>query len=216
MPRLILAATIATTLMFTACGTDDDVTTTESEADPEADELADDLATSTTEPTTTTTSTEPTTTTTTTQPEPEPGPRGNPLPLGEVAQLEDYEAAVVAFTPDATSEIMAVNQFNDPPAAGSVYSLVRLSATYTGLAESFPFADLSVGHIGADSRVYDPLDCRAVVPDSLLDQPEVVMGGMVEGNVCLQLPQEVLGTGAVFVEPAFSFDGERAWWEAPA
>lgn len=75
--------------------------------------------------------------------------------------------------------------------------------------------DLSVGYIGNDGRVYVDHDCMAVEPDGLMDQPRVVAGSAVEGNLCLRMPTSVLGTAAIFAEPLFSFDDEKTWWAAP-
>lgn len=150
----------------------------------------------------------PTTTTAATQ-----GERDAPLSIGEAAQVGDYELAVVAFTPDATAEVMGANMFNDPPGEGEVYALVRVRATYAGDGEGMAVWDLSAGYIGDDGRVYVDHDCMAVEPDGLIDQPQVVAGGTVEGNVCLRLPAAVLGTGAIFVEPLISFDDDaKVWW----
>lgn len=141
----------------------------------------------------------------------EPGATAdNPLALGEAVTLEDYEIAVVEFTGDSTSAVVAANQFNDPPADGSVYALVRIRATYNGEDEGSALFDLNIGYVGADKRIYE--ECDAVEPDSLSDQPDVVSGGTVEGNACIELPREVLGTGAIFVELTVSFDETKVWW----
>lgn len=174
------------------------------EREPEEEEES----TTTTEPRSTTTA-EPTTTT---APQPD-GSRERPLPLGSTTRVDEYDVTVVGFTADGTGAVAAENQFNEPPAPGAVFSLVRVRATYTGDAEGFPGIDLSVGYLGADGIIYDDSSCNAVIPDSLRDQPQVVAGGTVEGNVCVQIPTAVLGTGGIFVEPIFSIGpDEQAWW----
>ena len=141
------------------------------------------------------------------------GSREAPLPLGQLAPVgDDYEVAVVSFVPDATAEVMGANQFNDAPAEGEVYSLVRVRATFTGDGDGMAAMDLSVGYIGDDGRIYVDHDCGAVRPDSMMDQPRLVAGGSVEGNFCLRMPASVIGTGAIFVEPLFSFRDDKTWW----
>jgi hypothetical protein len=141
------------------------------------------------------------------------GSRESPLPLGQTASVGgDYEVAVVGVVADGTSEVMAANPFNEEPPEGEVYSLVRVRATFVGDGEGMPSMDLSVGYIGDDGRVYVDHDCWAVKPDSMLDQPRLVAGGTAEGNFCLQIPASVVGTGAVFVEPLFSFRDDKTWW----
>lgn len=161
-----------------------------------------------------TTTTEPTTTTTeSTIPRPPDGSRERPYPFGHQAEVGNYEATVVAFTPDATAEVMGSNQFNMPPAAGEVYAMVRLRVTYQGDEEGSPQFDVVVGYIGSDGRVYTAARCGAVEPDSMNDQPKLVAGGTAEGNECIKIPAAVVGTGAVFLEDQFSFDGDsRVFW----
>ena len=159
-------------------------------------------------------STETTETTETTEPTSSggDGSQEQPHPLGTAAPVGDYEVTVLSFVADATADVMAANQFNETPPAGSVYSLVRLRATYTGETEGTPAFDLTAGYIGADGRVYSDPDCSAVEPDSMIDQPSVVAGGTVEGNFCLLMPAANLGTGALFVESTVSFEEDRVWW----
>ncbi|MFP3907849.1 MAG: hypothetical protein ACLFWR_12510 [Acidimicrobiales bacterium] len=141
------------------------------------------------------------------------GSRDAPLPLGQPSPVgDDYEVAVVGFVPDATSEVMDANQFNEAPAEGEVYSLVRVRATFTGDGDGMPAMDLSVGYVGDDGRVYVDHDCGAVRPDSMVDQPNLVAGGSAEGNFCLRMPVSVIGTGAIFVEPLFSLSDDKTWW----
>lgn len=151
-------------------------------------------------------------TTTTSAPPAQRGSQVAPLAIGESARVGDYDVTVVGFTPDATAQVLDANQFNDPPGPGEVYAMVRVRATYDGDGEGFAGMDLSVGYIGDDGRIYVDHDCMAVEPDNLLDQPQVVAGGTVEGNLCLRLPAAVLGTGAIFVEPLMSFDDDKTWW----
>lgn len=164
------------------------------------------------------TTTEVPTTTTTEAPTTTAAPQANgsqerPLPFLVEGAVGDYSVTVVDFIPEANAQIQEENQFNEPPAAGSQYALVRVNATYTGDGEGQPAFELSVGYVGNDSRIYKDTDCGAVEPDGMSSQPNVQSGGNVEGNFCLLIPTAVVGTGAIFVEPLFSFDDdERKWW----
>lgn len=160
----------------------------------------------------TSTTAKPDPTTTTSAPSPERGSQDAPLAIGESSTVGDYDVAVVGFTPDATADVLGANQFNDRPGEGEVYALVRVRATYHGDGEGFAGMDLSVGYIGNDGRIYVDHACMAVAPDGLINQPQVVAGGTVEGNLCLRMPASVLGTGAIFVESLFSFDDDKTWW----
>jgi hypothetical protein len=140
------------------------------------------------------------------------GSREEPLSLGTTAVVGDYEVAVVAFVGDATDEVRGANLFNEAPGEGEIYSLARLRVTYRGDRQGFPAMELSVGYVGDDGRIYVDHDCGAVRPDSMMDQPQLVAGGTAEGNFCLRMPAAVVGTGAIFVEPLFSFRDDKTWW----
>ncbi len=186
-----------------------ETTTTEAQADDETTTTTEPVETTTTEAPTTTTTEAPTTTA---------APQGNgsqdrPLPFLVEGTVGDYSVTVVDFIPEANAQMQEENQFNDPPPDGSQYALVRVNATYTGDQEGQPAFELSVGYVGNDSRIYKDTDCSAVEPDGMQNQPNVQFGGNVEGNFCLLIPSAVVGTGAIFVEPLFSFeDDERKWW----
>ena len=75
----------------------------------------------------------------TSAPEPVLGSRENPVPLGvtietkgeEIAE-DHFEITVIDVVPDATSMVLAENQFNDPPESGNQFFMVTLRAKYLG------------------------------------------------------------------------------------
>jgi hypothetical protein len=137
------------------------------------------------------------------------GSRDNPAPLGTEQSLGDWKVTVVSFTGDGTAQVMADNSFNEPPTNGT-YALVRVRATYVGTETGSPSFAFTVGYLGSDAIFYE--QCNAVEPDPLFLQPDVSTGGTVEGNVCIDMPPAVLGTGAIYVEEIFSFEDEQRWW----
>lgn len=149
--------------------------------------------------------------TTTSEPKAEGGTRANPLPLGTEAVLDEWNVSVVSVDLDAGPEMAATNQFNDPAPDGSVYVLVRLRATYTGPSEGAAWLGLEVEIIGDDQRRNGSGSCDAVPPDSLVDQPDVLTGGTVEGNECVAIPVG-LGSPLVAVSESLSFEDSEVWF----
>lgn len=82
--------------------------------------------------------------------------------------------------------IAAENQFNDPPDPGHVYVLARVQAKYTGSIIGTAWLDLDFYLLGDSNVFYEK--AWAVVPDQLSDQPDVLPGGTIVGNVEFMVP----------------------------
>jgi hypothetical protein len=159
-----------------------------------------------------TTRTTTTPTTSTTEPPSGLGTQADPFSFGSTAPVGDWDVTVLELR-EATAEVTAANRSNDPPSDGFVYVLVRLRGTFQGDGEGDFFTDLGVGYLGRDGQTYRDYDCRVVEPDSILDQPAAKAGKSVEGNLCLQVPADVFGTGTLFVDRSPSTDAaDRKWW----
>jgi hypothetical protein len=115
--------------------------------------------------------------------------RERPFPLGQaVATPDGWQMQVVGFKPDATASVLAENIFNDPPAPGTVFALVRVRATRTGPAPDRFSGSFRLRAVGPSAVVYSTFqNSCGVVPDELPD-PEVFPGGVIEGNECWAVP----------------------------
>jgi hypothetical protein len=119
------------------------------------------------------------------------GPPGstsaNPIPLGHAVTFKDgWNIKVVSTTFDATAQIVAIPG-NRPPPPGAQYTMVNLSATYTGGGSSV--LD-EVGDrfetVGAHNFAYDT--CYEQLPPPVLSLYATVFSGQTEsGNVCYQI-----------------------------
>jgi hypothetical protein len=164
-----------------------------------------------TRPDQTTASTQPRTTTTA---EVEVGTRENPLPLGQVATLAEqgqpsWEVKVTAFAPDGTQQVLAENQFNEPPAAGRQFALVTLEAKYVGSEQtSTPGGAIEFSAVDSGNVTYDVDDYCGVIPDALDQYGDVFQGGVVTGNVCWSVDSAAIDSLVLIIEPFLSFDAE--------
>lgn len=152
--------------------------------------------------------------TTTSQPE-EPNHLGtldDPLPVGAVADIGDWRLRVTGVTPEATDEVLAENQFNDPPAEGRQFFMVHLEATYVGEESSNFWVDVSMKVVGPSNVAYESFeDSCGVIPDPIDDSGETFPGGSIVGNACWSVSAEDAGGLVLIVEPTFSFDDVRAF-----
>lgn len=197
---------IATGLALTGCQVEDpdgegaqivDRTT----AEPEASEPAVDESSPSDEP----------------SPTPEeaaPGTRTNPLPLNTTARIGDWEVTILSVTKDANEQVMAENQFNDPPAEGRQFVMAEVEATYVGEDSGTFWVDMSDKYYGASGNTFGSSmeDSCGVIPNGMSDQGETFPDGTVTGNLCWSVPTDQIDGGAIIVEASFSMDSDRVFF----
>lgn len=137
------------------------------------------------------------------------GTRTNPLPLSTRIEMGDWEIEVVDLNLDATEEILAENQFNDPPEDGKQFVVFTVEATYNGEESGLAWTDFSWGIVGSEGNTFDG-SC-GVIPDALDETSETFPGGEVRGNVCLPVETAQLDGASIRVEDWLSFDDTRAF-----
>lgn len=155
------------------------------------------------------------------------GTREDPLPFDQPvdvtwASFGDGDGSVWTTTigppRDITDEVLAANQFNDPPPDGVRFvgfeaELTLVEAAKEPLAPGFNFSWEILG--GATARVYGPATIETtsfgcgVTPNSFDDFAEVFTGGTLTGTVCIPIPTEDLDHPDTRVSLDFS-DGDRA------
>jgi len=116
---------------------------------------------------------------------------------------------------DVTVEVLAANQFNDPPPDGVVFAgfdveMTLVEAAKEPLSPGFNFQWEILG--GSSAGVYDASTMAdlfgcGVSEGEFNDFAEVFVGGSLSGLVCLPLPVEDLGDPGTRV--AMNFSGER-------
>lgn len=121
------------------------------------------------------------------------GTRDNPVPAGEVANIGGgWRLQVLSVTPDATAAVMEHNQFNEPPPAGSAYTLVRVALGYYGLDDPQSTFNPTISAVGS-ANIELPMECGPA-PDELELFTELFAGGVIEGNLCyLTTPADIAG-----------------------
>lgn len=150
--------------------------------------------------------------------QPESGPTGsreNPIPLGTAADVGgDWFISVVDVVPDATEMVMTENQFNDPPAAGTQFYLVRISATYEGEGSSTLPAMNVFKVVGDSSVAYEQFRDRCGVFPEMFPATDVFTGGVVEGNLCWAVKTSDVDSLVMYSEDFFTFDPDNQVWFA--
>ncbi|MCH7669697.1 MAG: hypothetical protein IIC71_10955 [Acidobacteria bacterium] len=138
----------------------------------------------------------------------ERGSRGNPLALGDTVVVGDWEISILAFDPDATTIVLAENQFNTPPPSGRTFVTLRVSATYVGQDSDILLAGVDFRGVGDLALSYGPEDTCGVVPDDLDTISEVFPGGEITGNLCWSVDERDVESLLLYMFESFSFGSD--------
>lgn len=133
--------------------------------------------------------------------------RDAPAAFGDWVTVGDWDVRVVRTDFDATPEVMAENQFNDPPVSGNVFVLANFDAVYHGDGLASPMWDLSFNAVGDSAIAYSESDPGCgVIPNHVMNQPNVFPGGSVSAGACWSVASADIPTLVMFVEAGFGDD----------
>lgn len=113
-----------------------------------------------------------------------------PLAFGDTVTTDEW-TVTLGVPVDSTTAVLAENQFNTPPAEGSAFFTVPVTATYLGDETGLAWIDLTVAFVGEDGVV--TVDGCGVVPGDLMDVADLATGEVAEGNACVAVPLDADG-----------------------
>lgn len=138
------------------------------------------------------------------------GSQGDPIPVGQTAPVGPWEVLVRGFADDATSAVLAANQFNVEPPEGQVYVTVEVVLTRRGAGPDVIRGALQpslVTPAGAEFPLGNECGVLATPVDSgrLVGQGENVVGEWCWRVPVVEVPKLTLrvagtGGGAVWFE----------------
>lgn len=146
--------------------------------------------------------------------QPGQGTRTDPVPIGTPASVGGGWTAVVNEVDlDATNLVLGANQFNEPPAPGSVYILIDVTITYDG-AEPSDTGGVYFQALGASNVTMDEGGRNYAVPPTPLDSyTEVFQGGSLTGELVFEVPTSDLDSLVIIGHAFMSFDeAERSFF----
>ena len=129
---------------------------------------------------------------------------------GEVLTGSDgLQLRVLEVVGDARQQVAEENEFNDPPAEGYRFFMLRLEVSNPAGAESVDASYFDYSLIGDNRVVYTTFENSCgIIPDEL--NAELFAGGRAEGNICFQIP--VAERELILIhEPGFGFGSRCAF-----
>lgn len=133
------------------------------------------------------------------------GSREDPLAIGETISTDDFDVIINSIDLDATEQVLAADEYNEPPAEGETYAIVNLTVTYTG-EDSATDGMVGIDYVSADGVVKDDSYAYAWGIEPEFGMAELFTGGSATSNLVLMLPADP--DGVLLVSPGF-FD--EAW-----
>lgn len=133
------------------------------------------------------------------------GSREDPLAIGETITTDEFEVVINSVQLNATDQVLAADEYNEPPAEGEAYAIVNITVTYTG-EDSSTDSMVGVDYVSADGVVKDDAYAYAWGIEPEFGMTELFSGGSVTSNLVLMLPADA--DGVLLVSPGF-FD--EAW-----
>lgn len=130
-----------------------------------------------------------------------------------MVQVGDWRLRVAGFTPDAIDQVLAENQFNDPPGEGNQFFIATVEATYIGTESSTFWIEMSLKAVGDSNVAYEAFEASCgVVPDDIDNSGETFPGGTITGNVCWNIQSSDAASLVMIAEESFTFDDTRAFF----
>jgi hypothetical protein len=123
----------------------------------------------------------------------QPAAIGDTITFTDYADADEWQVVVGDPALDATADVLAADEFNMDPAAGSQYVVVPLVYSYLGAETGFPFIGASPEFVGTDGAVYSVT--YATYPDSLYDAPELTTGAQASVNAVFEVPSSAVAGG---------------------
>ena len=143
------------------------------------------------------------------------GDRANPVAAGAIANVGNgWRLQILSINPDAAGVIIEENSFNEPPPAGSTFTLINVALGYFGLEDPKSSFETTISAVGA-SNVELGFEC-GVIPQPLDVFGEIFSGGVIVGNLCfVTTPEDVsslqlYATGSFFGEDEVFIDARTS------
>jgi hypothetical protein len=114
------------------------------------------------------------------------GSRENPATIGSTITGDEWTVVINSFTADANQMVADGNMFNEAPAAGSHYSAVNYTVTYTG-SDSSSAALVGLALVTSTGEVLESFDSLASLPDGM-GFDELYTGGSATGSTAFLVP----------------------------
>ena len=141
------------------------------------------------------------------------GDRDNPVPLGTVADINGgWRLQVLEVIPDAAAAVAEASEFNEPPPAGSTFTLVKIAMGYYGVEDPTSAYQPTISAVGSSNLEVES-SC-GTLPDELNLFVDVFSGGVVTGNLCFITTPEDSTSLQLYAVGSYFFESTDVFLQA--
>jgi hypothetical protein len=113
--------------------------------------------------------------------------------VGSIGRIGSYEVAIASVNHDATDEVLALNEWNEPPGPGEQYILVDIAVGYAG-DDIGRIDDLMFDPMLDYSTFFDTYSCDTGAMGGMYMSPLLFPGAETTVTVCAMVETGSVGS----------------------
>ena len=129
------------------------------------------------------------------------GSRETPFPIGSTVTQGDWAVTINSVNLDANGLLADENLFNEPPADGTTYIMVNVTAQYVGTNAEGEMPSVLLDYVTVDGNTIDGFDAFVVSPEEFDSVSTLYEGASTTGNRSFQVPADSAGDGVLALTP---------------
>jgi len=130
------------------------------------------------------------------------GSRSNPINLGDIAVINDWQVQIVSVNKNALKFVMDSDAYASPPASNERFVLFNIKATYIGDDSGEPSSDLRFKIVGGGGNTFSK-SCSYSV-NTFDENEETFTGATVTGNLCYIVEGSQIAGATVSIQANYS------------
>jgi hypothetical protein len=137
----------------------------------------------------------------------EAGSRNNPIALGDVAVINDWQVQILSVDKNALKFVMDSDEYASPPAINERFVLFKIKATYIGEDSGEPSSDLRFKIVGGGGNTFSK-SCSYSL--NTFDQnEETFTGASVTGDLCFIVDANQIDGATISIQGDYSSQGRQ-------
>ena len=132
----------------------------------------------------------------------EAGSRNNPIALGDVAVINDWQVQIISVNKDALKLVMDSDEYASLPSSNQRFVLFKVKATYVGEESGEPSSDLGFKIVGGGGNTFSK-SCSYSV-DTFDQSEETFTGATVTGDLCFIVDANQIAGATVSIQGDYS------------
>jgi hypothetical protein len=132
----------------------------------------------------------------------EVGSRNNPIALGDLAVINDWQVQIKSVNKDALKLVMDSDEYSSPPSSNERFVLIKIIATYIGEESGEPSSDLRFKIVGGRGNTFSK-SCSYSV-DTFDQNEETFTGATVSGDLCFIVDANQIAGATVSIQGGYS------------